>query len=65
VLDEIGKWRKASVAVATMVPSPVGQKGTHACPGVPTVLGGRERFLDKDRVAWVAEGIVRHNGRLS
>ncbi len=33
----------------------------HACPGVPTVLVGNERFFGKDRCDWIAESCQRHS----
>lgn len=32
---------------------------SHACPGVPTVVVGSERFFGKDRVDWIVEACLR------
>jgi len=33
----------------------------HACPGVPTVVVGGERFFGKDRGEWIEEACDRRN----
>lgn len=32
----------------------------HACPGIPTVVIGSERFFGKDRVEWIAAACEQH-----